>query len=71
MTSYTVVGCYDSPEEGDFVEFVTAITPEGAINAAVLIDSDREDARIVAVFVGHLPDVGAGRVGEPRYGRDF
>lgn len=68
-THYTVVGCYEDPEEGDFVEWVKAPNVEEAVRQAVSLDPARKEARIVAVFRGRNSDV-LPSTGEPKYGRD-
>lgn len=54
---FTVVGCYDDPEEGSYVEHVIAHSPKAAIIGAVLADPERERSRVIAVFLGNLPDL--------------
>jgi len=67
----TVVGCYEDPGEGDFIEHVKARSPEGAVRMAVSIDPARRVARIIAVFIGHQHDFLPSEAGVSQYGGDF
>lgn len=51
---YTVVGEYEDPSEGSFVDAIKAMTPQ---HAADISFRDREKAvKIIAVFVGRHSD---------------
>jgi len=57
MKPYTVVGVY--PEDRhSYVEHVEADTVAGAIAEAEHIDPERKGGQVIAVFEGHLIDVG-------------
>ena len=57
MKPYTVVGVY--PEDRhSYVEHVEADSVEAAIAEAVRLDEERKGGQIIAVFKGHLIDIG-------------